>query len=151
MKFKTSSAILIVLALFAGSAWAQNDIFLTLDPGTNQPTMVAEPNPNSPMHFKSINYLDPANPEPFILRFGTDFIGKYQDQGGVTTIPTVTSWGVIFSSNLNANCPVRNGTENCQEIVIKLDNSAGVNHPDDGYKYDVVMGTAVLDPRVRGR
>ena len=83
MQSTFKNLVVLFLALcFAGSALAQNDIFMTMDPVTSKPTLVAEPNPNSPMHFKSINYLAPASPEPFILRFQTDFIGKYSGGAG---------------------------------------------------------------------
>jgi hypothetical protein len=48
---------------------AQNDVFLTLDPDSNMPTVVASADSAGPIRFKSINFLDEENPVPFFLQF----------------------------------------------------------------------------------
>ena len=154
---KTCGSTLLVLATALGCAVApmegmaqgQTDVFLTFDPVTQEPTTVAEANINAPLHFKSLNYDDPANPAPFILTFGTDFIGKYSTGAGFTA-GTVTGWGVVFASDGATNCMVGGGqTQDCQVVKIKLDSS--MTHPPGGYKYDVIMNGKVLDPKVRPR
>jgi len=133
---------------FVLPAMAQNDVFLTLDPSSNMPTVVANPNTTSPMRFKSINYLDEVNPVPFFLQFEPEFDGMFNDAAGFTDA-TITSFGVIFSSEPKANCVVTGGPPvACEIVTIKLKNSADVDHPPQGYKYAVVMGTKMLDPRV---
>lgn len=132
-----------------GMSQGQTDVFLTFDQATQEPTTVAEANLNAPLHFKSLNYDDPANPAPFILTFGTDFIGKYSAGTGFTD-GTVTGWGVVFASDFEANCQVAGGqNQDCQIVKIKLNSS--MTHPPGGYKYDVIMNGKVLDPKVRPR
>ena len=132
---------------FVLPAMAQNDVFLTLDPSSNLPTVVASTNSNAPIRFKSMNFLDEANPVPFFLQFGPEFDGKFNE--AASTDATKTDFAVIFSSEHKANCVVTHGpNRDCQIITIKLKSSDDVNNPDDGYKYAVVMGTKELDPRV---
>jgi hypothetical protein len=127
---------------------AQNDVFLTLDPDSNMPTVVANAESSAPIRFKSMNYLDEENPVPFFLQFGPEFDGMFNEGAGFTDA-TKTSFGVLFSSEHKVNCVVTGGPNmTCQIVTIKLKNSADVAHPPQGYKYAVVMGTKVLDPRV---
>jgi len=132
-------------------AMAQNAVYLTLDPVSNMPTVVAETNTNNPIRFNSINYLVEEDPVPFFLQFGPEFNGMFIP-GGVATDAVITAFGVIFASELKTSpgC-VRQGGPNviCQQVTINLrPESVDIDHPDDGYKYSVVMGTKVLDPRI---
>lgn len=132
------------------AATAQNEIFLTLDPSTSKPTVVAEPSMANHIVIRSLDYVNSSMPEPFIIRFGIGFVGKYQSTGGAVTPATVTSTGVVFQSRPGTYAiPGGGGNVPTQEVVIHLQPAA--THPPQGYKYDVLMGAQVLDPRIRPR
>lgn len=149
MRFKILKIPFVLFAVcLATTAVAQNNVVFTYNPNTNLPELVSEPNANALIHFTSISY-DPAGVAvPFTMRFGADFIGKYEP--GPSDTPVVTGWDVTFSSTPRPNCPITGGTMPCEEIRIKL-TSPAADHPPSGYKYDVEMGGQVLDPRIRGR
>lgn len=127
-----------------------NEVFLTMDPQTDNPTVVAEPSAAAVMIFRCLDYVNaPPTPEPYVLLFEPNFVGKYQI-GPAYTPGAITPVGVMFSSvaGTYAIPGVPGPPVNVQEIKIRLQTGGGVVHPDDGYKYSVLMGGKVLDPRV---
>lgn len=148
MKNRVAQATFLLFLLAAMPALAQNEIFLTLDPGNGQPTVVAEPSNAAVVIVRSIDYSGGGQPEPFMLRFDYAFNGMYDvpGQGQNWTTPTLTANGIVFQSSPAVYNP---GNIPVQEIRIKLKNN--VAHPIEGYKYDVLMGGGVLDPRIRPR
>jgi len=130
---------------------AQNNVFLTMDPDTTNPTVVSEPNAGAaPMVFRSMDYMNtPPAPEAYVLIFDSGFVGKYQTTGGFTQ-GIETPIGVMFQSAA-ATYPIPSDPGPpvpVQEVRIKLLTGAGIAHPPGGYKYSVLMGSKVLDPRV---
>jgi len=153
MKFRHLNLLIVVLGLLsAGSALAQNAIFLTKDVETGNPMLVAEPGPGAVLRFQSLNYVDPSLAgAPFLIKFGSEFVGHFNDTAATTSPHAVVPDGVVFSSTSDPSCPVTGGTVPCQVVSILLDNSGGKQHNKLGYKYEVIMGDKVLDPRVRPR
>lgn len=143
-----SFLLLLTAACSSTAGLAQNNIFLTLDPASGQPTVVAEPTLGAMIVVRSIDYSGGGQPQPFMLRFDDTFTGKYDvpGAGDPWTNPAVTADGIIFQSSPATFNP---GAIPVQEVRIKL-NMAAAN-PDEGYKYDVIMGAGTLDPRIRPR
>jgi len=142
--------VLLLGCFWAHAAVAQNEVFLTLDPGTAKPTVVAEPSPASVLVIRSINYLDITKPEPFLLRFPLSFVGQYKP--GSSDPSVVTTSGVVFQSHDDTyNPPGGGGPYQVQVVKIQIDPTPANPRPPDGFKYDVLMGAEVLDPRIRPR
>ena len=137
-----------LMVFFSIPAFAQNEVFFTMDPTTTNPTVVSEPSAASVMVFRSLDYINaPPAPEAYVLIFELGFVGKYQLVGNFTT-GTITAIGVMFQSSAATYAIPGSGPVPVQEVRIKLLTGAGIVHPDAGYKYDVLMGGKVLDPRV---
>lgn len=148
MKHFHLQGLLALLALIAcAQAMAQDTVFLTEDPA-GRPMLVAEPGPSATLRFQSLDYTNPTQEgEPFVIRFGLDFKGHFNPTPSSPSLETYDS--ILFSSQSNSNCPVTGGgTVPCQQVKIIL---SGGPHPADGYKYEVRMGSQVLDPRIRPR
>ena len=137
-----------IWVFFSLPVLAQNEVFLTMDPTTTNPTIVSEPSAANVLVFRSLDYVNtPPAPQAYVLIFETGFVGKYQTTGGFTT-GNITPIGVMFQSEAGTYSIPGGGPVPTQEVRIKLLTGTGIVHPQEGYKYSVLMGGKVLDPRV---
>ena len=111
-------------------------IYLVNDPVTG-PTHGQKTRADSLLVFRSIGYTSKDAPAPFELRFEPAFAGKFVSSSSTPCAKTSGDEPVVFRSARN---------EEYYEVRIQL--RSGVSHPDEGYKYDVVMSGKTWDPRV---
>jgi hypothetical protein len=148
-----STALLLLLTLCWNTAQAQDQVFLGMDPESGNPTTLAVPSQsNAPIVFRSINLLDPAEAaSPYVLIFEAAFEGRYETAGGFTPGNVMPNgMGVMFQSEDKGEWTAPGGTkyQGTQEVRIKLKTGSGIVHPPAGYKYSVLMGGKLLDPRI---
>ncbi len=147
-RFGPAAIFISIWVLFSMPAQAQNEVFLTMDPTTTNPTVVSEPSAANVLVFRSLDYVNtPPAPQAYVLIFETGFVGKYQTTGGFTA-GNITPIGVMFQSEAGTYPIPGGGPVPTQEVRIKLLTGTGIVHPAEGYKYSVLMGGKVLDPRV---
>jgi len=111
-------------------------IYLVNDPVTG-PTHGQKTAADSLLVFRSIGYTSKDAPAPFELRFEPAFAGKFTSSQSTACAKSSGHGPVVFASQ-------RSGEY--YEVRIKL--KSGVTHPDEGYKYDVIMSGRTWDPRV---
>ena len=113
-------------------------IDLIHDPRAKQPQIVEFTTPDGLLHFRSFPYGGQEASE-FDVVFSAGFIGKY------SKAPRFTK-GIVTKKTVTFKATKPKPKASHYEVMIKLNKSAG--HPANGYKYNVKMGTKVLDPRV---
>lgn len=111
-------------------------IYLVNDPVTG-PTHGQKSARDSRLIFRSIGYKSREEPAAFELRFEPAFAGKFDPQESTGCAKTSDDGKIVFESRRE---------DEFHEVQIKL--KGGVDHPDEGYKYDVVMCGKTWDPRV---
>jgi hypothetical protein len=111
-------------------------IYLVNDP-VNGPTHGQKTGKDSTIVFRSMGYTSHEAPAAFELRFEPSFAGKFVSSESTQCGKTSGDAPVVFRSQRASEY---------HEVRIKL--KGNVHHPDQGYKYDVVMSGKVWDPRV---
>lgn len=147
--------ICISLALwFTSTASAQGVIYYTLEGSKiNRVTMR---NLGSPMVFRNVDFTSATTtPQVFKLVFESSFAGQFQTGPNLTPGVPLATGEIEFTSTAQTSggsaCTYNPGGGNrpCQEIRIQV-NPGAAPPTDAGWSYKVVIGTVVLDPRVRG-
>jgi len=111
-------------------------IYLVNDP-VHGPTHGQRSAADSLLVFRSIGYTSRMEPAAFELRFESAFAGKFVSQESTQCGKLSSDEKMVFKSKR---------ADEYEEVRIKL--KADVKHPDEGYKYDVVMSGKTWDPRV---
>ena len=109
------------------------------------PTHAEKTAKDSKIQFRSMGYKKTDPPPPFMLVFDDNLIGKY-DTSKVTK--AIGGGGVGDTTFLSKLTP----SGSFHEVIVTLlkKDAAGhsVVHPDEGYKYTVIMNGKAWDPRV---
>ena len=116
-------------------------VYLVNDPVVG-PTHAEKSLNDSSIHFKSMGLKKADSAPIFDLVFDDGIKGKYDPNKSTTAVIDDVKHKVTFSSEKNGDF---------QRVKIKLikeKNNKEVIHPEEGYKYTVVMGNKEWDPRV---
>ena len=111
-------------------------IYFVNDP-VSGPTHGQKTSNDSLLVFRSMGYTSRQEPDGFELRFEPAFAGKFISSESTQCGKVRADEPVVFKSKR---------ADEYHEVRIRLKSS--VKHPDEGYKYDVVMSGKTWDPRV---
>ena len=149
-----SATFFLLLAICWNMAQAQDQVFLGMDPDSGNPTTLVLPSVGAaPIVFRSLTLLKPDEAAaPYVLIFEPAFKDKYLTSGGFTPgIVMPNDMGVMFQSEDKGEWTAPGGTkyQGTQEVRIKVKpEDPSDPFPNRGYKYSVLMGGKLLDPRI---
>ena len=118
-----------------------HNVYLVNDPVAG-PTHAERSRNDSSIHFESMG-LKKSDPAPtFDLVFDDSIKDKYDPNKTTKAVIDDVKRIVTFSSEKNGEF------QRVKIKLIKAKNNKVVTHPEEGYKYTVVMGGKEWDPRV---
>lgn len=109
------------------------------------PTHAEKTANDSKIQFRSMGYKNADPPPPFMLVFDSNLAGKYDTTKETFAVGGGVIGDTTFISKLTASGKYH-------EVVVKLIKKDALGnpivHPEEGYKYTVIMNGKSWDPRV---